>query len=102
MKRDPKFKQFVRLSLERELSKDEVVGFFQTVDQYANIEKISSFDDNGQEYEDVAVTLTNFGSYYLYDIILAYPVNPEEGEEISKEIANIIDDEFEFEATGSR
>lgn len=90
-------RNFVRLAIRRELTEEEVESFFELVDDVANVEDTSAFDAEGNEVDDVVVTMYQVEDTYMYEIAVTEDVDLQTSREIVKELMGLMEDDFELD-----
>lgn len=90
-------RNFVRLAIDRELTQEEVEAFYSFVDEVAEVEDTSAFEDDGSEIDDVVVTMYQVESTYMYEVAVAEDVNLKNSREIVKDLMSLIEDDFELD-----
>lgn len=93
-------KHFCRLLTNEELDDSDVIEFFDIVQSVVSTKIITAYTADNKEvvsveiisYEDPSNRYKN-----IYEIILAEPIDPEEGDAIAKQLSEIFDFDFDFE-----
>ena len=96
-------KHFVRIVCREQLDIDDVELFFDVVQSVVSTKLITAYDEEKQEVGIEVISYTdqdNDGDLYVYEIILAEEIDPDEGDEISSILFDEFDDvTFTFEAS---
>lgn len=90
-------RNFVRLAIERELNENEVEAFYHLVDEIAEVEDTSAFEDDGTEVDDVVVTMYEVGNTFMYEVAVTEEVDLELSREIVEDLMKLIEDDFELD-----
>jgi hypothetical protein len=90
-------RSFIRLAIDRELNQEEVEAFYQLVDEIAEVEDTSAFEDDGTEVDDVVVTMYQVDETFMYEVAVTDAVDLESSREIVENLMEVIDDDFELD-----
>lgn len=90
-------RSFVRLAIRRELTEEEVESFFEFVDDIAEVEDTSAFDADGNEIDDVVVTMYQVEDTYMYEVAVSEDVDLKGSHEIVRDLMGIMEDDFELD-----
>lgn len=85
---------FVRLSLNRELSEDELDSFLSIVEDFS---RIKTYVGTDKDDENFTVSVFDDSDNIYYQVLVEDAIIEEDAELIIKEISGIITDDFEFE-----
>lgn len=96
-------KHFARIICRQELDSEDVELFFDIVQSVVSTKLITAYDE---DKEEVGVEVIGYsdedkqGPLYVYEIILAEEIDPDEGDEISSMLFDEFNDiKFNFEAS---
>lgn len=96
-------KHFARIICRQELDNDDVELFFDIVQSVVSTKIITAYDEDKEEVGVEVIGYTDEdrrGPLYVYEVILAEEIDPEEGDEISSMLFEEFDDlKFNFEAS---
>lgn len=99
-------KNFCRLATYHELSDDEVIEFFDIVQSVVPTKLLTGFSNDGEIVSVDVISYTDSSSkdddgndQKVYEIVLNENIDPDDGDTISKELADEFDFDFEFEAS---
>ena len=96
-------KHFVRLVCEKEISRDDIVDFFDIVQSVVPTKLLTAYDEEKAKVGIEVMAYTsedNDGDMWIYEIILEEEIDADEGDEISKELFKEFPDvKFTFEAS---
>lgn len=90
-------RNFVRLAIRRELTEEEIESFFEIVDDVAEVENTSAFEEDGSEVDDVVVTMYQVEDTYMYEVAVAEDVDLKGSREIVKDLMGLMEDDFELD-----
>ena len=90
-------RNFVRLAIRRELTEEEVENFFKFVEDVADVEDTSAFDSDGNEVDDVVVTMYEVEGTFMYEVAVAEDVDLQGSREIVRDLMGIMEDDFELD-----
>lgn len=87
----------------QELDIDDVEVFFDVVQSVVETKLITAYDEDKEEVGIEVISYTdedNDGALFVYEIVLAEQIDPDEGDEISQQLFDEFDDiTFTFEAS---
>lgn len=86
-------KHFCRLICQEELSKDDVIEYFEIVQSVASTKIVVAYDEEGDKVEAQVMVYDSENEDYIHEIILDSQLDLSEGEEIS----DLLSEEFEFD-----
>jgi hypothetical protein len=95
-------KHFCRLLTNHELSDEDVIEFYDVVQSIVPTKLITAYSSENQEVvsvEVIAYTDPDSATQNVYEILLQGDISPDEGDEISNELLNVFDFDFDFEAS---
>lgn len=96
-------KHFARIVCRQELDIDDVEVFFDVVQSVVETKLITAYDEDKEEVGIEVISYTdedNDGALFVYEIVLAEQIDPDEGDEISQQLFDEFDDiTFTFEAS---
>jgi len=96
-----KVRSFVRLLINRELSKEELAQFFDIVDANALTDTITTFDSVGTPLHETSITLMQQDDTFIYEIPTLEDPQAIESYDMTKEMSEFIADDFEIATTFS-
>jgi len=85
------------LTTSQEMSSDEFLKVFDLLDQYFEIEGVTSFVANGEEIETVA-NLKETPEGFLYEFDCLNKVHIDEGDEVVEKLTELLPYDFELNA----
>lgn len=91
-------KYFCRLVTEQELDNDDVIEYYDIVQSIVTPKVVVAHTDDDMVEANVLV-YTGQNDTYIYEIVLSENVDLDEGEQISDELAEVFDFDFEFESS---
>ena len=94
-----KLKHFVRLIVDRELSQDELEGFFYIVNDHSDVKSFTSYDIDDEEFVDTEISYVEKDEFHMYEILLIDNISEADGEQISWALSELLNIDFEFEAS---
>ena len=87
----------------QELDIDDVEVFFDVVQSVVETKLITAYDEDKEEVGIEVISYSdedNDGALFVYEIVLAEQIDPDEGDEISQQLFDEFDDiTFTFEAS---
>lgn len=89
-------KNFARLVINRELTDDEIADYAAAVSEVVDT-KIVYAMRGGERTEVDVLVYQDEDQNWIYEVVLENDIDPDEGEEISHLIEDILDDDFDFE-----
>ena len=95
-------KHFCRLLTNHELSDEDVIEFYDVVQSIVPTKLVTAYTGDSQEVvsvEVIAYTDPDSATQNVYEILLQGDISPDEGDEISNELLNVFDFDFDFEAS---
>jgi hypothetical protein len=95
-------KHFCRLLTNHELNDEDVIEFYDVVQSIVPTKLITAYSSENQEVvsvEVIAYTDPDSATQNVYEILLQGDISPDEGDEISNELLNVFDFDFDFEAS---
>ncbi len=96
-------KHFVRMLTREELSDEDVMVYYDVVQSVASTKLITAYDEEKAKVGVEVIAYTDDdskGQMWIYEIVLASEIDPDEGDEISELLFNEFDDiQFTFEAS---
>lgn len=95
-------KHFCRLLTNHELSDEDVIEFYDVVQSIVPTKLVTAYSSENQEVvsvEVIAYTDPDSATQNVYEILLQGDISPDEGDEISNELLNVFDFDFDFEAS---
>ena len=96
-------KHFARIVCRQELDIDDVEVFFDVVQSVVETKLITAYDEDKEEVGIEVISYSdedNDGALFVYEIVLAEQIDPDEGDEISQQLFDEFDGiTFTFEAS---
>ena len=96
-------KHFVRIVTREELEDNDVIEYFDIVQEVVAIKLLIAYDDGKEKVGIDVISYTDEddqGALYIYEIVLDEEITPEEGDEIAEELFDLFDEmQFSFEAS---
>ena len=96
-------KHFVRIVTREELEGNDVIEFFDIVQEVVATKLLIAYDDGKEKVGIDVISYTDEddnGALYIYEIVLDEEIAPEEGDEIAEELFDLFDEmQFSFEAS---
>jgi len=96
-------KHFVRIVTREELEDNDVIEFFDIVQEVVATKLLIAYDDGKEKVGIDVISYTDEddnGALYIYEIVLDEEITPEEGDEIAEELFDLFDEmQFSFEAS---
>ena len=95
-------KHFVRIVTREELEDNDVIEYFDIVQEVVATKLLIAYDDGKEKVGIDVISYTDEddqGALYIYEIVLDEEITPEEGDEIAEELFDLFDEmQFSFEA----
>ena len=92
-------KHFVRIVVEDEISRDDIVDFFDIVQSVVPTKVFSSFDSSGNKVKAEVVHYES-DDVQVYEVLTQDDISAEEGTQIAKILAEELDvPDWDFEAS---
>ena len=92
-------KHFVRIVCEKEISRDDIVDFFDIVQSVVPTKVFQSFDGNGNQVKAEVVHYESDG-VEVYEVLTEEDISQEEGTQIAEILAEELDVvDWDFEAS---
>lgn len=95
-------KHFCRLLTDNILEDEDVIEFYNIVQSIVPTKLVTAYTDSTQEVVSVdviAYTTSDSAAQHVYEILLEQEISADEGDSISKELADEFDFDFDFEAS---
>jgi hypothetical protein len=96
-------KHFVRIVTREELEDNDVIEYFDIVQEVVATKLLIAYDDGKEKVGIDVISYTDEddnGALYIYEIVLDEEITPEEGDEIAEELFDLFDEmQFSFEAS---
>jgi hypothetical protein len=95
-------KHFCRLLTNNVLEDEDVIEFYNIVQSIVPTKLVTAYTDSSREVVSVdviAYTNPDSTTQNVYEILLEEEISSDEGDSISKELANEFDFDFDFEAS---
>ena len=96
-------KHFVRIVTREELEDNDVIEYFDIVQEVVATKLLIAYDDGKEKVGIDVISYTDEddqGALYIYEIVLDEEITPEEGDEIAEELFDLSDEmQFSFEAS---
>ncbi len=95
-------KHFCRLLTNHELSDEDVIEFYDVVQSVVPTKLVTAYSSENQEVvsvEVIAYTDPDSATQNVYEILLQGDISPDEGDEISSELLDVFEFDFDFEAS---
>jgi len=96
-------KHFVRIVTREELEDNDVIEYFDIVQEVVATKLLIAYDDGKEKVGIDVISYTDEddqGALYIYKIVLDEEITPEEGDEIAEELFDLFDEmQFSFEAS---
>ena len=91
-------KYFCRLVTTHELDNDDVAEYYDIVQSIVSTKVVVAYGDDDTVEANVLV-YTGQNDSFIYEIVLNENVDLDEGEQISDELTEVFDFDFEFESS---
>lgn len=95
-------KHFCRLLTDNILEDEDVIEFYNIVQSIVPTKLVTAYTGSTQEVVSVdviAYTNSDSAAQHVYEIMLEEEISADEGDSISKELADEFDFDFDFEAS---
>ena len=90
-------KHFCRIITDHELNDEDVIEFFDIVQSVVPSKMVTAYSGDDKVSVDVMAYTGSTDHQDVYEIILDEQIDIEEGEQISDELNEVFDFDFEFE-----
>lgn len=90
-------KHFCRIITDHELSDEDVIEYFDVVQSVVPNKMVTAYSGDDKVSVDVMAYTGSNDHQDVYEIILDEQIDMEEGEQISDELNEVFDFDFEFE-----
>jgi len=92
-------KHFCRLVTEQEISREDVIEYYDIVQSVVPVKVVTAHTDNDDVVSVVVTEYTGENGQHIYEIVLSEQINMDEGEQISDMLAEELDFDFDFETS---
>ena len=92
-------KHFCRLVTESELADEDVAEFYDVVTSIMPAKVVQAYTEDGESVVVEVTQYVNADSEFVYEIVLGDQVDESEGDDVTNELTDVFDFDFEFEAS---